>query len=502
MAERSLPARPDLDQYKTQAKELLKGARAGNREALRRMRAHRPDRSDDRLVLADAQLAIAREHGFESWSRFLHQIELLLGEESPSAIWKAAERAVVSGDLPTLEGLLDRHRAMLRKGPPETAWRGGLRPDYGGSDARTIIVANHDFESWDQFAAFAEARRDHGSLVAQFEDAVDAIVDGDIDTVKRLLTQRPELIHARSMRRHHSMLLHYVGANGVEGFRQRTPGNAVQILETLLDADAEVDAKADMYGGSTTVGLVATSIHPKEAGVQNELIDVLMAHGAQVGRPGAGGSKGSPLLINSCLANGRPGAAEYLARRGAPVDLEGAAGIGLLDAVQRFFAADGTLIDEATPTQMRDGFSWACEYGRTAVVQFLLEHGMDVGARLRPHQQTGLHWASYGGHVETVRVLLRHGPPLNVRDESFNGTPLEWTLYAWGTSPKRTERSDLYEVVALLAAAGATLDQEWIDADDDRGFPLGAWVRSDARLQASLAGQRLATPAREEPGAM
>ncbi|HEY1307706.1 MAG TPA: ankyrin repeat domain-containing protein [Vicinamibacterales bacterium] len=493
MAERSLPARPDLDQYKTQAKELLKGARAGDREALQRMRAYRPDRSDNRLVLADAQLAIAREHGFESWPKFAHQIEVLLGEESPSAIWKAAERAVVSGDLPTLERLLDRHRAMLRKGPPETAWRGGLRPDYGGSDARTIIVANHDFENWDQFAAFAEARGDRGSLVAQFEDAVDAIVEGDTDTVKRLLTQRPGLIHARSMRRHHSMLLHYVGANGVEGFRQRTPDNAVQILEVLLDGGADVDARADMYGGSTTVGLVATSIHPKEAGVQNELIDVLIAHGARIDRLGAGGSKGSPLLINSCLANGRPGAAEYLARRGAPIDLEGAAGLGRLDLVRTFVADDGTLVNGATTEQMRDGFSWACEYGRPDVVQFLLEHGMDAGARLRPHQQTGLHWASYGGHVETVKELLRHGPPLNVRDESFNGTPLEWTLYAWGTSPTRTERNDLYEVVALLAVAGATLDQTWIDADADRGFPLGEWVRADARLQASLAGQRLPT---------
>jgi hypothetical protein len=88
---------------------------------------------------------------------------------------------------------------------------------------------------------------------------VDAVVAGDADTLTHLLNQNPELIHVRSMRTHHATLLHYVGANGVEGWRQRTPKNAVRIAEILLDAGSEVDAAADMYhGGCTTLGLVAT----------------------------------------------------------------------------------------------------------------------------------------------------------------------------------------------------------------------------------------------------
>jgi len=486
MSVRSLPDRPDLQQYKKQAKELVKSVRAGDPDALRRMREHHA-RELDRVVLADAQLVLAREHGFDSWPKFVREIESRLGERSPSAIWKAAERAIEDGDVTTLEPLLRDHGKMLRGQRPETSWWGGLSPDYSAADARTMIVRNHDFGSWEEFEAYARARNTAGSLIAQFEDAVDAIVRGDDDSLKRLLAQRPELVHARSTRTHHSNLLHYVGANGVEGFRQRTPKNAVQIAETLLQAGAEVDAVADMYGGSTTVGLVATSIHPKNAGVQEDLIDVLVAHGARIDRLGAGGSKGSPLLINSCLANGRPGAAEYLARRGAPIDLEGAAGLGRLDLVRSFFADDGSLTNGATSEQMADGFSWACEYGRADVVEYLLERGMDVGARLRPHQQTGLHWAAYGAHVETVKALLGHRPPLDVRDESFDGTPLEWALYAWGTTPNRTDRHECYEVVALLSAAGAAVSQAWIDADDDRGFPLGEWVRADARMEAALA---------------
>jgi hypothetical protein len=471
MAERSLPVRPDLEQYKKQAKELLKSVRAGDADARRRIDTHRPRSTPtDRLkaaptkepVLADAQLVIAREHGFDSWPKFAKQIEVLLGERAPSAIWKAAERAIEDGDATTLERLLRDHGTMLRGQRPETSWWGGLAPDYSAADARAMIVGNHDFENWEQFEAYAAERKTRGSLVAQFEDAVEAIVAGNVDMLTRLVRERPELIRTRSTRRHHSMLLHYVGANGVEGFRQRTPKNAVQVAEVLLDAGAEVDAMADMYGGSTTVGLVATSIHPKNAGGQNV------------------------PLINSCLANGRPGAAEYLARRGAAVDLEGAAGLGRLDLVRSFVADDGSLRNGATKEQMVDGFSWACEYGRTDVVAFLLERGMDVGARLRPHQQTGLHWAAYGPHIDTVKVLLRHGSPLDVRDKSFNGTALEWSLYGWGQQPQRTEQHGYYEVVALLAAAGAALDPAWMDADKDRGFPLGEWVRADARMQAAL----------------
>ena len=485
MADRSLPARPDLDQYKKQAKELTKAARAGDADALARLGAHRPPRSEAAPRLADAQFAIAREHGFESWPKLVREIEARLGDESPRAIWQAAERALEAGDADALDRLLREHGTTLRRGPARTSWLGGLRPDFSAADVKSIIASNHEFETWHAFAAFAEARRQPGSPVAQFEDAVDAIVQGNTDALKQLLERNPDLVRARSMRKHHSHLLHYVGANGVEGFRQRTPKNAVQVLEVLLAAGAEVDAKADMYGGSTTVGLVATSIHPQNAGVQDDLIDVLIAHGAHIDRPGAGGGTGN--LINSCLANGRPGAAEYLARRGAPIDLEGAAGLGRLDLVRQFFDSDGRLANGATAEQMKDGFSWACEYGRTEVVEFLLTRGVDVGARLRPHQQTGLHWAAIGPHVETVRLLLRRGSPIDVRDESVGVTALEWTLYGWGVENRRDEGGAYYEVVRMLTTAGATVDQEWLAGS--WSAPIRERLQSDARMQAALAGR-------------
>lgn len=490
MSARDLPANPNLEQYKKQAKELLKAAKAGDTRALALMREHHPrlqHASDDELrrtkfALAEAQILVARWHGFESWSKFAKHIETITGDSS-SHVWTRAEKALVDGDVTTLEALFASHGDMLRKGPVQSSWWGGLAPNYSTGNARAIIAREHDFENWDQFAAFAEAMKDAGSPVAQFEAAVDAIIVGDTATLQHLLRTNPSLVRARSTRKHHSTLLHYVGSNGVEGFRQRTPKNIANVAEILLDAGADINATADMYGGGAdTLGLAATSIHPVTAGVQEELMAFLLARGASVG--GETGAPASSKLINACHANGRPGAAEFLAKRADGLDLEAAAGVGRLDIVKTFFDANGRLTS-ATDQQMQDGFTWACEYGRTDVVEFLLQQGMNVAAKLRHHRQTGMHWAAYGGYADTVRVLLRHNAPVNAKDDSFEGTPLRWALYAWAGGGPHKGDSRYYDVVKLLIAAGATFDEEWLN-EEQSGTPIAKRIRQDAAMRAAL----------------
>jgi hypothetical protein len=378
-------------------------------------------------------------------------------------IWKHAEDALVAGDDLALARLLRDHEAMFRAEPPQASWLGGLTPDYQPGDARAIIARNHFFESWERFTEFATQRNIVSSPTARFERAVDALVLGDAASLARELNDDRDLVRARSARTHHSTLLHYVGANGVEGWRQRTPPNAVQIAEMLLDAGADVDATADMYGGGcTALGLVATSCHPRDAGLQQPLIDVLLARGARLDAPGGGNA--APL-VNSCLANGRPEAAKYLAARGAPIDLEAAAGIGSLDRVKSFFNPDGSLKPIATVAQLKDGFTWACEYGHTDIVEYLLDRGVSAGEILpRPHGQTGLHWAACGGHVQTVKALLNRRPPLDVRDASFKATPLGWAVYGFceRLNADPAKREPYYEVVALLIGAGATVEPNWL----------------------------------------
>jgi Ankyrin repeats (3 copies) len=292
------------------------------------------------------------------------------------------------------------------------------------ADARSFVARSHGFASWPKFAQHLEALAHAHSPVSNFEAAVDAIAGGDSATIEKLLREDPELVRARSTREHRSTLLHYVSANGVEDFRQKTPSNIVEITKMVLKAGADVNAESDAYRGrSTTLGLTATSCHPEHAGVQLPLMALLIDHGAIIDGPDRGGA------VNSCLHNGRGQAAEFFASRGARLDLEGAAGVGRLDVVRSFFNGDGSLKPLATPEQMKDGFAWAGEFGRTSVVDFLLQRGMELDAKLRNDRQTGLHWAAYGGHADTVKLLLDCGAPIDAKDGSYNGTPLEWALY-------------------------------------------------------------------------
>ena len=70
---RSLPDRPDLEQQKRQAKELLQAFNAGEAEAQARVRAELPDKQD--LALADAQFVLAREYGFSNWPALKQYID-------------------------------------------------------------------------------------------------------------------------------------------------------------------------------------------------------------------------------------------------------------------------------------------------------------------------------------------------------------------------------------------------------------------------------------------
>jgi len=81
--DRSLPERPHLDVPKRQARELLKEWRAGMPEALDRIRRRHPRFRDSdftaistaKFLLSDAQLVLAREYGFSTWTELKERID-------------------------------------------------------------------------------------------------------------------------------------------------------------------------------------------------------------------------------------------------------------------------------------------------------------------------------------------------------------------------------------------------------------------------------------------
>jgi len=370
----------------------------------------------------------------------------------------------------------------------ERTWSGLLktRPslkDCSLTDAQFAIARFHGFDSWPQFAKHVDALERAGSGTAIFESAVDAIVDGDAATLQRLLREHPNLVRQRSTRDHGATLLHYVSANGVEDFRQKTPKNIVEIARMLLDAGADVNAESNSYGPrDTTFMLTATSCHPADAGVQIPLLQLLLDRGATV-------NAGDVL---ACLHNGRGPAALFCARQDVPLDLEAAAGVGALDAVKTFVRPDGTLVNGATQKQLIDGFAWANEYGYRDVVEYLVDAGVPTDSRLRHDGQTALHWAAWGGHSDIVRLLIARGAPVSEKDRTYDGTPLDWAIYAWGNRGEMTDANaeQYYDVVRLLAGAGGSLNANWLDAsgDAERGRAKRK-LEADPRMQAALKRQ-------------
>jgi len=321
------------------------------------------------------------------------------------------------------------------------------------ADAQWVIAREHAFESWPKFVKHIQEIVRSDSPVSRFELAADAIVTGDLTALKRLLREDPELVHAQSTREHRAPLIHYVAANGVEDFRQKTPRNILAITRALLGAGAEVDATTQEYGGaSTALGLAATSYHPAKAGVQLELLDELLNAGACVG-----GAPGGWNPLVAALHNGRGDAAAFLASRGAHLDLEGAAGTDRVDLVARYIGHDGRLKGGATKEQLNYGFIWACEYGRTKVVKFLLDRGFKPDGNFM-QGETGLHWAAYGGHAEIVELLLRANAQVNTKDQIHGATPLGWAIYGRDNPAPEFKNARHQDVVERLVRAGGTAD--------------------------------------------
>jgi hypothetical protein len=406
-----LPSRPSVERYKKIAKELVKICKSKKREAIRGWA--------------------------EEWVASLVKLSgLTITPQLPVHIKSWVEEVADFAQRQLLE-----------------ATDGGTCTLAG---AQFVIARSHGFESWPKFAKHLESLARSSSAASRFEASADAIVSGDLATLKRLLGEEPKLIRARSTREHGATLLHYVSANGIEGYRQKTPKNIVEIAEVLLGAGAEIDATANVYGGAcTTLGLVATSVHPERAGVQEALLRALLESGASIEQPSITGKRQS--IVTACLANGRVKAAEFFADRGTPLNLTESAALGRIDMIKTFFADDSSLKPGVTTKQLKQAFLYACGYGRNSVIEFLIGKGADPAVQ-GEDGQTGLHWAVIGGHLDTLELLLGHHLPLEVKN-IYGGTVFGQALW----SAAHDGDPDRYlAILERLFAAGAKIPERHV----------------------------------------
>ena len=100
---RFFPVRPDLNQLKHQAKDLLRGIRRGDAVAIAEFNQSYPhkSKSPNEIKLSDAQFALARSYGAPSWPRLVQSCQLI------DAIWR--------DDIDTVRALVMKHPNLLHE---------------------------------------------------------------------------------------------------------------------------------------------------------------------------------------------------------------------------------------------------------------------------------------------------------------------------------------------------------------------------------------------------
>jgi hypothetical protein len=425
-----LPAHPDLEYYRKQAKHLQRSYEAGDAAARDRAAEVLGDRAAGRFLLSDAQFVLAQEHGFRTWAEFRADIESqhATGDRPRSRLWGQGPGSYASW--------ADHLLSELRNGAPEALAR--LRvavPRYAAAtdatsaelrDARLIIAWELGFPTWRELVAAAEkAQRDDEELQERqrrLRPEAEALLAGDTARLARLTAgQAGTLLHMLAMRE-------LIGITLGEGLG--VPRGAVDVLigkATSLDLPLSQAVRADRV----------------------EYVRLLLDAGADL----AARTDGVRPLENAIYA-GNKRMVDLLAERGiVPAALWTYAACGRLDLVRACFDADGELRPDAArprpniadfvpvparnlatsdPEQiMAEAFVHACQHGRTEVVRWFLDRGLDPD--VAPYfGRTALVWAVMAQQPEVAGLLMERGADPDRGDEMlpFGAKALVTILFA------------------------------------------------------------------------
>jgi hypothetical protein len=288
------------------------------------------------------------------------------------------------------------------------------------SAAQLTIAREHGFESWPRLKRRveqpAQADGSSGPIHERIEDAelrqaVDLLDAGDAAGLRLYLAQHPDLVHRRAIFEggnyfRNPSLLEFIAENPVR--HGTLPANIVEVARVVLDAGAGAEARDE------ALGLVATGRVPRECGVQERLIDLLCAAGAD-----------PQMAVRSAAGHGEFAAVEALLRNGAKLDLPVAAALGRTGEFQR-------LLPRSSSQDRHLGLALASQFGHVEIVRLLLDAGEDPN-RYNPvggHSHSmPLHQAAFGGHKELVRLLVERGGRLDMKDILWQGTPAGWAEY-------------------------------------------------------------------------
>ena len=251
--------RLSLAQLRIQAKELLRAVREAEPEALKRALVYFDPKSE--FCLANAQLVLAREHGFPAWAALKRSLET--DHETPPNPSKSFFKAVEDGDLEAVGSALAESPELC------SAWRQTVHGYWESAlhvsaqrgsieIARLLIDAGADVyavrqsgyppvsDAYDrgqtemvEFLLAASAKQDHGHppTYGVGIDIVLAARMGWLDRVRMHVERDPFAVYRRGCIG--ETVLHWPAHNG-----------HVEVLSYLLEHDAVVEAdEIGLYGG-------------------------------------------------------------------------------------------------------------------------------------------------------------------------------------------------------------------------------------------------------------
>ncbi len=456
----------NLEQQKKQARELLRAIRAGNEDALSRLRRHHGrwttvDEATVRQLLAlhDAQFVLAREQGFASWpklkayaepsSRFPHTRLFVADVAWITDRVHGLLRTRQSAGPAALEQIREWHPRFADCTDEEIR-----RAPFTEDDAQLVYAREHGFETWEDLTSRVNllASRTDTATTEPFMAAFRALQSGEVASFEALLRANPRLVNER-------------GTNG----------------NTLLNLAVSFAAKPDWKGGVSAIeALLAagadvndandrgwTPLHAAAYANKPEIAAILLAKGAALDAE-AHGAGGTPLI--AALFWGHREVADLLGSHAvSPGNLRTAAGLGIPELVEACFSGEHTLTPEAgaargfyrphsgfpdwqpstAPQEVLDeALVWACKSNRVRVLERIVRAGARLDAD--PYRGTPLVWAAVCNCTEAAAWLLDHGANINQKS-TFGGL----THGQGVTALHMAAQSGHMPIVKLLVERGA-----------------------------------------------
>jgi ankyrin repeat protein len=521
MSDREIPARPNLEQYRKQAKDLVRDCGLAVAEALARVRRHHPrfynvpesEFRGDRVAPSDAQLVIAREHGFESWPKFAKHIETVILIRSvaslPDPVAAFIEQACIPQHSWHGSGTLE-HAEMILERYPEVAasniYTAAILADEGAvrsflaRDAKSATAKGGPHE-WDALThlCFSRYLRIDKTRSEAFVRTARALLDAgaSADTGWYEMIDHPNprpviesAIYGAAGIAQHAELTRLLLERGADPNDEETPYHVPEtydntVLKIMLESgrlnedslNTILLRKADWHdedgmqlalehgadpNRATRWGFTSAhqALRRDNGGV---IIELLLEHGADFALETRDGRSGFSIASR----RGRGDVLDLLEQRGIPLEVDGverliaACARGDRDSIEVIRVQEPALVQEL----LAQGGTLLAEFAGNANVdglRCLLDLGVSVDALYREgdgyfdiaKDSTALQVAAWRGWPSAVKALIEAGAAVNITDGKGR-TALMQAVKACVDSYWKYRRSP--DSVEALLRAGATI---------------------------------------------